>query len=62
MPEGVIAGPITVVPAANPIGRAQELFGGLQGRFHLGTRTNFNRHFPLIARPDTACCRMPELS
>ncbi len=45
-------GDITIVPSANPIGRAQYMFGGLQGRFHLGTRTNFNRDFPLIDRPD----------
>jgi predicted deacylase len=52
--EGRILGAITVVPWANPIGRAQYHFGEQQGRFHLGTRTNFNRDFPLIDRPDTA--------
>ena len=50
--EGRILGNITVVPAANPVGRAQYLFGDLEGRFHLGTRTNFNRDFPLLDRPD----------
>ncbi|MBX3580293.1 MAG: succinylglutamate desuccinylase/aspartoacylase family protein [Rhizobiaceae bacterium] len=50
--EGRILGDITVVPAANPVGRAQYFFGELEGRFHLGTRTNFNRDFPLIDRPD----------
>jgi len=49
--EGRILGNITVVPAANPVGRAQYLFGELEGRFHLGTRTNFNRDFPLLDRP-----------
>ncbi len=50
--EGRIQGDITIVPAANPVGRAQYHFGEVQGRFHLGTRTNFNRDFPLLARPD----------
>ncbi|MEO5756556.1 MAG: succinylglutamate desuccinylase/aspartoacylase family protein [Mesorhizobium sp.] len=52
--EGRIKGDITIVPWANPIGRAQYHFGEHQGRFHLGTRTNFNRAFPLLAAPDTA--------
>src|SRR6187397_2524679 len=39
--QGRIRGDITIVPSANPIGRAQYLFGDLQGRFHLGTRVNF---------------------
>lgn len=51
--EGRIKGDITVVPQANPIGRAQYHFGEHQGRFHLGSRTNFNRRFPLLAAPDT---------
>ena len=42
------------MPSANPIGRSQYLFGDLQGRFHFGTRGNFNRDFPLLERPDTA--------
>lgn len=50
--EGRIRGRLTVVPWCNPIGRAQHLFGDHQGRFHLGTRTNFNRDFPLLAAPD----------
>ncbi|MER8485004.1 succinylglutamate desuccinylase/aspartoacylase family protein [Mesorhizobium sp. M1322] len=50
--EGRIKGNITIVPQANPIGRAQYLYGEHQGRFHLGTRTNFNRGFPLLAAPD----------
>ncbi|RWM82864.1 MAG: peptidase M14 [Mesorhizobium sp.] len=50
--EDRIKGDITIVPQANPIGRAQYHFGEHQGRFHLGTRTNFNRGFPLLAAPD----------
>ena len=53
--EGRIKGDITIVPQANPIGRAQYHFGEHQGRFHLGTRTNFNRGFPLLAAPDVNC-------
>lgn len=52
--EGRIAGDITVVPQANPIGAAQSHFGELQGRFDLGSRTNFNRDFPLISVADRA--------
>jgi predicted deacylase len=47
--DGAILGDITVVPHANPIGLAQSHFGEMQGRFDLGSRTNFNRDFPLIA-------------
>jgi predicted deacylase len=47
--EGAIRGDITVVPQANPIGLAQSHFGEMQGRFDLGSRTNFNRDFPLVA-------------
>ncbi|TPO06022.1 succinylglutamate desuccinylase/aspartoacylase family protein [Mesorhizobium sp. B1-1-5] len=50
--EGRIKGTITIVPWGNPIGRAQYHFGEHQGRFSLGTRTNFNRAFPLLAAPD----------
>lgn len=52
--EGRIRGAITVVPWANPVGRAQYQFTEQQGRFHLATRTNFNRDFPLIDRPDAS--------
>lgn len=52
--EGRIRGDITIVPWANPVGRAQYHFTEQEGRFHLGTRTNFNRDFPLIERQDTA--------
>ncbi|KQS90494.1 MULTISPECIES: succinylglutamate desuccinylase/aspartoacylase family protein [unclassified Rhizobium] len=47
--EGAIRGDITVVPQANPIGTAQAHFGEPQGRFDLGSRTNFNREFPLVS-------------
>ncbi|HEV7308676.1 succinylglutamate desuccinylase/aspartoacylase family protein [Ensifer sp.] len=47
--SGAILGDIVVVPQANPIGTAQSHFGELQGRFDLGSRTNFNRDFPLTS-------------
>ncbi|KAA0699203.1 peptidase M14 [Neorhizobium sp. P12A] len=50
--EGAILGDITVVPQANPIGAAQWHYGEMEGRFDLGTRTNFNRDFPLISIRD----------
>ncbi|PBB11752.1 peptidase M14 [Mesorhizobium loti] len=52
--QGRIRGNITIVPAANPIGRAQYLFADHQGRYHLGTRVNFNREFPKLETPDPA--------
>ncbi|MGE3304833.1 MAG: succinylglutamate desuccinylase/aspartoacylase family protein [Rhizobiaceae bacterium] len=50
--EGRIRGDITIVPAANPVGRAQYMFAEREGRFHLGTRTNFNRDHFKLDRPD----------
>lgn len=58
--EGRVKGAVTVVPWANPIGRAQYHFGEHQGRFNLGTRTNFNRSFPLLAAPDAKL--LPDVS
>jgi predicted deacylase len=52
--QGRIRGALTIVPWANPIGRAQYQFGDHLGRFHPGTRANFNRDFPLIDRPDAS--------
>ncbi|MBB3612127.1 succinylglutamate desuccinylase/aspartoacylase family protein [Rhizobium sp. BK602] len=50
--DGALLSDITVVPHANPIGAAQSHFGEMQGRFDLGSRTNFNRDFPLISLRD----------
>ncbi|MGB8817522.1 MAG: succinylglutamate desuccinylase/aspartoacylase family protein, partial [Rhizobiaceae bacterium] len=45
---GTLAGNITIVPMANPIGSAQWLYSEPQGRFELFSRTKFNRdHFAL---------------
>lgn len=44
--EGRLAGNITLVPHANPIGLTQAVFGETMGRFDFNSRTNFNRSFP----------------
>ncbi|CAM2186669.1 Succinylglutamate desuccinylase [Paraburkholderia sacchari] len=43
--SGRLAGTVTVVPQANPLGLAQFRHGRLLGRFHDATSRNFNRHF-----------------
>lgn len=43
--KGRLAGTVTVVPQANPLGLAQFRHGRLLGRFHDATSRNFNRHF-----------------
>ena len=46
--DEALAGDVTIVPNANPIGMAQWINGEPQGRFELFSRTNFNRdHFRL---------------
>ncbi len=52
--EGRLAGSVTIVPQANPIGAGQFLFSQHQGRFAFGSRTNFNRDFPLLSSTDTS--------
>ena len=47
--ENRIAGDITLVPHANPVGAGQILYKQLQGRFDISSGINFNRDFPLIA-------------
>ena len=44
--EGRLAGNVTLVPHANPIGLSQAVFGETLGRFDLHGRINFNRSFP----------------
>ncbi|GGA79179.1 peptidase M14 [Brucella endophytica] len=46
--EGRIAGNITIVPQANPIGSNQWMAYQHLGRFEFFTQTNFNRAFPLL--------------
>ncbi|PSH64859.1 peptidase M14 [Phyllobacterium brassicacearum] len=52
--EGRVAGNITVVPQANPIGSAQWLAHHHLGRFEFFSNVNFNRSFPLLETFDTA--------
>ena len=51
---GRLLGDVTVVPYANPIALAQHLFAEHLGRFNFGSRSNYNRAFPLLATPDTS--------
>jgi uncharacterized protein len=52
---GKIQARITLLPAANPIGAAQYLIGGLHcGRFDLASGVNFNRGFPDLRPTATA--------
>lgn len=51
---GAIAGDITIVPMANPIGSAQWQFGEPQGRFDFFSRTNFNRAHALLENFNTS--------
>jgi hypothetical protein len=47
--RGAIAGDITVVPQANPIGIGQYHLAGLSGRYDAATGNNFNRGFPDVS-------------
>jgi uncharacterized protein len=49
--QGLVRGHIVLVPAANPIGLAQQVLGILQGRFALADGVNFNRDFPELGSP-----------
>ena len=52
--EGRVAGDITVVPQANPIGSAQWQAHQHLGRFEFFSSVNFNRSFPLLETFDTS--------
>jgi His/Glu/Gln/Arg/opine family amino acid ABC transporter permease subunit len=43
--QGCFTGEVVLVPAANPIGLAQRVLHGHQGRFDLASGENFNRQF-----------------
>ncbi|AXI41445.1 succinylglutamate desuccinylase/aspartoacylase family protein [Sulfitobacter sp. SK011] len=61
--EARLAGSITLVPHANPIGLAQAVYGETLGRFDANTRVNFNRSFPtdiateLTGKPAAECLK-----
>ncbi|GAA3963659.1 succinylglutamate desuccinylase/aspartoacylase family protein [Allohahella marinimesophila] len=44
--DGRLKGRVILVPFANPVGMAQNIFGYVTGRFDLTGRGNFNRNFP----------------
>ena len=50
--QGLIAGDITIVPQANPIGTAQNIHLQMLGRFDNASGVNYNRDFPLIPLQD----------
>lgn len=52
--QGRIAGNITIVPQANPVGSAQWLAHQHLGRFDFFSSVNFNRSFPLLETFDTS--------
>jgi predicted deacylase len=52
--EGMLAGNVTVVPMANPIGASQWLFGDPAGRFDFSSRINFNREHYSLDNFDTS--------
>ena len=62
--EGLIAGDITIVPAANPIGLAQWSYENLQGRFDQISGENFNRGFERVelAAKDTLLENVDQLA
>jgi uncharacterized protein len=46
---GQLLGEVVLLPACNPVGLAQQVWGRLQGRFDLASGQNFNRHYPALA-------------
>ena len=48
---GQIAAEVILVPVANPIGLAQELYGSAIGRFDLSNGINFNRGYQYLTQP-----------
>ncbi len=46
---GQLCGEVVLLPACNPLGLAQQVWGRLQGRFDLASGQNFNRHYPALA-------------
>lgn len=42
--DGALAGPVRLLPYANPLGLSQQLLGQHQGRFDLADGRNYNRH------------------
>ena len=49
--QGALHGEVVVVPVANPLGLAQWVLRGPQGRFELASGENFNRHYAALLAP-----------
>lgn len=47
--QGHLLGEVVLLPACNPIGLGQQVWGRMQGRFDLASGQNFNRHYPDLA-------------
>ncbi len=46
---GRIQGEVVLVPACNPLGLSQQVWGRMHGRFEHSSGHNFNRHYPDLA-------------
>lgn len=44
--QGRLQAEVVLLPACNPIGLGQQVWGRLQGRFDVASGQNFNRHYP----------------
>lgn len=44
--QGRLLAEVVLLPACNPLGLAQQLWGRHQGRFEIDSGHNFNRHYP----------------
>lgn len=56
---GRLRGEVVLLPACNPIGLNQQVWGRLQGRFDIASGQNFNRHYPDLAAGAAARLRAP---
>lgn len=52
--QGRLLGEVVLLPACNPIGLAQQVWGRMQGRFELASGQNFNRLYPDLAEAAAA--------
>jgi predicted deacylase len=57
---GHLAHEIVLVPACNPIGLSQQIWGRHQGRFEINSGHNFNRHYPDLAADAAARVKLTQ--
>jgi len=57
---GQLAHEIVLVPACNPLGLSQHIWGRHQGRFEINSGHNFNRHYPDLAADAASRVRLTE--